>query len=96
MNYEAFLESVDKRKKPANISPHLEAMYEDAIGNWDRAHELAQEHAGELGNWIHAYLHRKEGDIGNAGYWYSRAGRSMSRVSLDEEWKEITQHLIGE
>lgn len=95
MTFEAFVEFVNKKEKPANISPYLEAMYEDALGNWDKAHELAQDHAGELGNWIHAYLHRKEGDIGNAGYWYRRAGRSMPSVSLDDEWEAISRFLIN-
>jgi len=94
MNYETFIRSIQNRSKPEGISPYLEAMYEDGIGNWDAAHELAQDHTGELGNWIHAYLHRKEGDIGNAGYWYSRAGRSMPDASLAEEWEEITRHIL--
>jgi hypothetical protein len=58
------------------------------------AHNIAQEIADPKGSWIHAYLHRKEGDIGNAGYWYRRAGQQMPQYSLEKEWEEIVQALL--
>jgi hypothetical protein len=72
----------------------LEALWYDGKDNWDRAHEIAQDITTDDGSWIHAYLHRKEGDHGNAAYWYRRAGRSMPQVSLGEEWKQIAQALL--
>lgn len=73
----------------ANLGLALQALWQDAQGNWDRAHELAQEARDRDGDWVHAYLHRKEGDEANAGYWYSRAGQRKpgKDVSLEEEWR---------
>ena len=61
-------------------------MWEDAKGNWNAAHSIAQEIEDETGSWIHAYLHRKEGDLANAGYWYRRAKQPIAHDTLDEEW----------
>lgn len=62
--------------------------------DWTRAHEAAQQDEGREGSWVHAYLHRKEGDQGNAAYWYSRAGKPVCRNSLDAEWLIITGALL--
>lgn len=80
---------------PPDVCPLLRALWRDANGDWDAAHTLAQDIDGEDGAWVHAYLHRKEGDEGNAGYWYRRAGRPHSRASLDEEWNEIAAALLA-
>jgi DNA polymerase III delta prime subunit len=82
---------------PAPPAAHkaLQALWHDAHGEWDRAHELAQAAADANGDWVHAYLHRKEGDESNAGYWYRRAGRSRPSESLEEELREITSALLG-
>jgi hypothetical protein len=72
----------------------LQALWHDARGDWARAHELAQADAGRDGAWVHAYLHRKEGDAGNAAYWYARAGRPVFRGTLDAEWAAITAELL--
>jgi hypothetical protein len=69
-------------------------MWEDARGHWDAAHEVAQDIDDKTGAWIHAYLHRKEGDLGNAGYWYRRAGQPIASDSLDEEWTRIVTALL--
>ena len=79
---------------PEKLSRPLQALWYDAHGDWDRAHELAQEASGSEGDWVHAYLHRKEGDEGNARYWYNRAGRVKSSQSLENEWAEIVQSLL--
>jgi hypothetical protein len=73
-------------------------LWYDAHGDWHRAHECAQEDAGKDGSWVHAYLHRKEGDQSNAGYWYARARRSMpaASVTLEAEWAEIARALLAE
>jgi hypothetical protein len=77
------------------MSKLVEALWHDARGDWEQAHEIAQSIDDSEGAWVHAYLHRKEGDLSNAGYWYSRAGRKKPDASLDEEWKEIAEALSG-
>ncbi|HXT08072.1 MAG TPA: hypothetical protein VN715_14175 [Roseiarcus sp.] len=79
---------------PAGLAPALTALWRDANGDWDGAHELAQADAGAAGDWVHAYLHRKQGDAGNAAYWYRRAGKPLPRVSLELEWAEIVEALL--
>ncbi|CAM2904314.1 hypothetical protein [Rariglobus hedericola] len=80
---------------PVKLSLPLQALWHDAHGDWDRAHEVSQQAKSREGDWVHAYLHRKEGDPGNAGYWYSRAGRRMplESVTLDAEWAAIVIEL---
>src|SRR2546425_7607878 len=73
----------------------LAGLWWDAKGDWTRAHESAQRDEGPAGAWVHAYLHRKEGDIPNAGYWYTRAGKSPAKSSFEEEWLEITEALLA-
>ena len=73
----------------------LLALWWDGRGNWEKAHEIAQDVPGPDGAWVHAYLHRKEGDNSNAGYWYNRAGKPPSKSSLEEEWAQITAALLG-
>ena len=74
----------------------LEALWYDAKGDWHRAHEIAQAIDDKTGAWIHAYLHRKEGDAANAAYWYQRAGRPVWREpSLDAEWDFIVSTLLS-
>lgn len=72
---------------------YLKALELDQKGDWDGAHETIQKYDTPEACWIHAYLHRKEGDLGNAGYWYSRAGRKKSKVNLKEEWQMIFDHV---
>lgn len=80
---------------PAKFPLFLQALWYDARDDWDRAHALAQEAGGRDGAWVHAYLHRKEGDDGNARYWYARAGRQAAAGGLDEEWTEIVRTLLA-
>lgn len=81
---------------PEDLSLPLQALWHDAKGNWDHAHYLAQSAGDKAGAWVHAYLHRKEGDTSNAAYWYSRAGRTMSPLPLNAEREEIAQALLQE
>jgi hypothetical protein len=67
----------------------LVALWHDARGDWDAAHTVAQDVPDPDGAWVHAYLHRKEGDLGNAAYWYRRAGKPAATGSLEEEWRQI-------
>jgi hypothetical protein len=73
----------------------LRALWWDAKGDWEKAHEAAQSDNGGQAALVHAYLHRKEGDLGNAGYWYRRAGRAMPRGTLDEEWQALAAEMLG-
>ncbi len=92
--FETFRDSLNGTAPP-ELAPPLRALWWDGKGDWDRAHEAAQEDGGKDGAWVHAYLHRKEGDQPNARYWYSRAGRAMPSVSLDEEWADLVQSLLA-
>ena len=80
---------------PAGVGPALRALWHDARGDWDRAHTLAQEDGGRDGAWVHACLHRKEGDDMNAGYWYARAGRPAATGELKAEREAIARALLA-
>jgi hypothetical protein len=79
---------------PPGLSGALLALWQDARGDWEAAHEAAQGDATANGAWVHAYLHRKEGDPGNAGYWYGRAGRPAPKCGLEAEWERIAGELL--
>jgi hypothetical protein len=79
---------------PPSVSPLLLALWHDAKGDWDKAHTLAQDVDDESGAWVHAYLHRSEGDLGNAGYWYRRANQPIATDSLESEWNRIAGFLL--
>ena len=92
-----FLRDLQERDKPSVPMPvHLKALWWAKKGNWDTAHDLAQDAGSQSGDWVHAYLHRVEGDLGNAAYWYGRARKPVkARESLDEEWKELVSFFLG-
>ena len=94
MNLEAFKESLSDPQPPGNVTEYLKALWYDANGNWDKAHKLIQGINDANASWIHAYLHRKEGDISNADYWYSRAGKNKPSVSSGMEWEQIANALL--
>jgi hypothetical protein len=80
--------------EPAGLAPALRALWHDARGDWDAAHRIAQEDDSRDAAWVHAYLHRKEGDISNARYWYGRAGKDADPGSLEEEWRDMVRNLL--
>ncbi|MCH8125039.1 hypothetical protein IIC38_03645 [candidate division KSB1 bacterium] len=94
MTFNIFRESLTDSDPPKGLTLLIQALWQDAKGNWEQAHNLAQQESSRDGSWVHAYLHRKEEDIGNASYWYSRAGKPVSKLSLDEEWEEIVKALL--
>ena len=94
MTLDEFRRTTSDDNPPADLSQPLLALWLDARGEWNAAHEVAQEIKDATGAWIHAYLHRKEGDLGNAGYWYHRAGKPECRAALPEEWAEIVSALL--
>jgi hypothetical protein len=79
---------------PGLVAP-LAALWWAAKGNWDQAHGIAQDDASADGSWVHAYLHRVEGDIGNAGYWYRRAGKPVATDAVENEWERMVSALLG-
>ena len=93
MDAAKFRESVQGEAPPEGAGLALQALWHQAKGDWHRAHRLAQAQADENGAWVHAYLHRVEGDEKNAGHWYGRAGRDHSSAPLEDEWAEIVAAL---
>jgi len=96
MNLEQFEQSLEKPTLPEGLTPALQALWIDAKGDWHTAHEKIQDDPSAEASWIHAYLHRKEGDESNARYWYSRVGKKFPSVTLPEEWRMIATTLIAE
>jgi hypothetical protein len=94
MDLQAFRDSTAKSQPPAGLSPALQALWWDAKGDWDKAHQCAQERDDAVGMRVHAYLHRKEGDQSNAEYWYHRSGAAPSTLTLDEEWEELARAFL--
>jgi hypothetical protein len=79
---------------PEDIPLLLQALLLESAGDWASAHRIAQSDGSQDGSWVHAYLHRVEGDLGNASYWYRSAGRAMPEISIDEEWEYIAMALL--
>jgi len=94
MTYDEFKAAVAAGSLPAGVSDLMQALWHAANNNWDAAHELAQASDGPDGAWVHAHLHRIEGDLSNAGYWYRRAGKAVSTAPLPQEWDEIAKALL--
>ncbi len=95
MTIEAFEASLREHLPPPSLPALAQALWWETKGDWDRAHTVAQDVDDAQGAWVHAYLHRREGDPGNAAYWYRRAGRSPSREPLDRERTAILTALFG-
>ena len=94
-NYGDFKNALQNKKPNSDWPEALKSLWYDAKGDWKASHEIAQDLDNDLGSWIHAYLHRKEGDEFNAGYWYRRAKREFPEVSLKEEHQEIVEFVLG-
>lgn len=94
MTLDEFQQSLTMTEPPAGLSLALAGLWWDAKGDWMRAHESAQQDEDIEGSWVHAYLHRKEGDQSNAAYWYNRAGKPACREPLDAEWLSILRVLL--
>jgi hypothetical protein len=93
MNAKEFRALLAGEQPPANLSSTLAALWWDAKGDWSRAHGLVDELETPDGMAVHAYLHRKEGAVSNADYWYARAGRRFHRAALEEEWEALVNGL---
>jgi hypothetical protein len=89
-----FKVSLQNSEPPVGINGVLRALWFDAKHEWETSHNIAQDIGTTEGSWVHAYLHRKEGDESNAHYWYSRAGRKFPKVSLEEEWEVMVKEFL--
>ena len=91
-----FRVSLSDAQPPAGLGPALQALWWASKGDWDRAHGCAQAGEGERScDWVHAHLHRVEGDLANAGYWYRRAGQPVAAGPLDREWDQVAAALLA-
>ncbi len=95
MEFAAFRATLAELSPPSGISPALRALWLAARDDWSGAHEIAQRDPTPAGAWAHAYLHRGEGDLDNAAYWYRRAGKPLATGALDAEWEEIVADLLS-
>jgi hypothetical protein len=96
MTLDDFKKTLEEDQPPEQLSELLRSLWYLRKGDWHRAHGIAQSVPTRDGSWLHAHIHREEGDLGNARYWYDRADRPESKVDLGNEWEEIAQHLLSE
>lgn len=94
MNPDRLLRTLDRSAPPSGLSAVHDALWHDARGDWDAAHEIVQSMSSRSAAHVHAYLHRKEGDLPNADYWYRRAGVERPDVTLEQEWRELVVELV--
>ncbi len=95
MDLAAFRTSLERTEPPPGVGVHLEALWWDAKGDWHRAHGCVDGAAGQVAAWVHAYLHRKEGDLSNASYWYAQANRVAAKGPLADEWAALAAALLA-
>jgi hypothetical protein len=95
MSPDEFRASLAEERPPAALTASLEALWWDAKGNWTRAHALVDELETAHGMAVHAYLHRKGGEVSNADYWYGRAGRSFQRPTFEAEWEALVEGVLS-
>ena len=88
---EEFIKSLENTHPPLNLAPHIQALWYDAKGDWSKAHSLIDDLDDPKSSHVHAYLHRKEGDLWNADYWYRKAGQNRPEFTLAEEWEQLVQ-----
>jgi hypothetical protein len=94
MDMASFKESIRANAVPGPASVYLKALWYDAAGDWEKAHQLIQDLTDKNAAWIHAYLHRKEGDVWNADWWYNKAGKQRPAVSLEDEWESLAAAFL--
>ncbi|UFS87352.1 hypothetical protein LPJ38_27435 [Bradyrhizobium daqingense] len=95
VNVDDFIASLDGAAPAPELNAPLAGLWWAAKGDWDRAHGIVQDESSREAAWVHAYLHRVEGDLGNAGYWYRQAGQPAAKDSLEAEWERIAATLLG-
>ncbi len=95
MTVAEFKASLSGAAPAPQLSAPLAALWWAAKGGWDAAHGIVQDEPTAEAAWVHAYLHRVEGDLGNAGYWYRRAAKPVAAGSREAEWEQIVSTLVG-
>jgi hypothetical protein len=95
MTLDEFKRSVSKARPPGGLVPALVGLWWDVKGDWERAHAVVMDESGKDCAWVHAYLHRVEGDLANARYWYAQAGRAAPTGRLRAEWDSIAGTLLA-
>jgi hypothetical protein len=90
-----FRASLTADAPPAGMPLPLQALWWSGKGRWELAHEIAQRVENGDGAWVHAHLHRVEGDLANAAHWYRRAGREVCSTSIDAEWRAISAEMLA-
>ena len=95
LTYELFVKSIQEEQLPENLPQTLKSLWWDKKGDWDKAHSIAQEILTVQGSAVHAYLHRREGVMWNADYWYKKAGRPWPSMSLDREWQNLVEEMLA-
>ncbi|MEE4262821.1 MAG: hypothetical protein V2I56_09005 [Desulfobacteraceae bacterium] len=95
MTFDEYLASIKSARPASELSETLRSLWWDKKGDWDRAHAMAQEIPTAPGSAVHAYLHRKEGVLWNADYWYARAGRMRPDIPLEEEWQQLVAEMLA-
>lgn len=95
MNVAGFIASLEGATPAPGLNAPLAGLWWAAKGDWDRAHKIVQDESSREAAWVHAYLHRVEGDLGNAGYWYRQAGQVAAKDSLEAEWQRIAATLLA-
>jgi hypothetical protein len=88
------MESLSADNPPVHFSAILKSLWYDAKGDWEKAHDQVDQLGGLDAAWVHAYLHRKEGDLWNADYWYARAKKTRPSSSLAAEWESLVEHFV--
>ena len=96
MDESQFYASLQHAEPPPGLAPPLLALWHDARGDWRRAHTIVQAEATAQAAWVHAYLHRKEGDLSNAQYWYQRGGVPRPDCELADEWRNLAAALLDQ
>ena len=94
MDFETFNKSLSAAAPPAGVTIYLQSLWYDGKGDWEQAHTIIQDIEDKTASWIHAYLHRKEGDKWNAQYWYTKAGKPMPSNTLQQEWEGMVKALL--
>ena len=95
MTYDEYISSIEADLPPSGLSEPLISLWWDKKGDWDRAHSIAQEIPTVQGSAVHAYLHREEGVLWNADYWYTRADRKRPDIPLDAEWQQLVEEMLS-
>jgi hypothetical protein len=95
MTYDEYINSIAAELPPSGLSETLTSLWWDKKGDWDRAHSIAQDIPTVQGSAVHAYLHREEGVLWNADYWYTRAGRKRPDIPLDTEWQQLVEEMLS-